>query len=143
MRTVNRSALVPYSADRMFALVNDVDAYPEFLPYCTAATINSREGNVVVACLELTRGQISKSFTTRNTLSPPESIELELVDGPFRHLAGRWAFTPVGNAGCKVELTLEFAFKSILGDAAFGRVFEESCNSLVDAFTRRAAAVHG
>jgi ribosome-associated toxin RatA of RatAB toxin-antitoxin module len=138
---VHRTALVPFSAYEMFSLVDDVESYPDFLPWCNDAEVHNRTEKTVEATLELHRGSISKHFTTRNTLLKYEAIELALVGGPFRHLAGGWRFRELGNEGCKVSLELDFEFDSMLVDMMFGSFFEETCNSLVDAFTRRAATV--
>ena len=143
MRKVSRSILVPYKAEEMFALVDDVSAYPEFLPWCTAAEVHSRSGDSVEASLELQKGVVSKRFTTRNLNKPFDSIELSLVGGPFRTLQGGWRFKDLGDAGCKVSLNLEFAFENRLLDMMFGAYFEENCNALVDAFSKRAATVFG
>lgn len=147
MRRVDRSALVPYSAEEMFRLVDDVPAYPEFLPWCSDAVIEREEGDTMLATLELHKGGISRRFTTRNTRKPHSSIDLSLVGGPFRHLSGGWRFRELGRNlgedGCRVSLELEFAFDSRLVDMMFGPFFEQTCNSLVDAFTRRAAEVYG
>ena len=143
MRIVDRSALVPYSAEDMYALVEDVDAYPEFLPWCKDVEVHYREGNVVEATLELHRGKISRRFRTRNTMQPSESMRLELVSGPFRHLAGGWRFQQLGDTGSKVSLHMEFEFNSRTLDSMIGRFFEGICNSLVDAFTQRANRIYG
>ncbi len=143
MRKVSRSALVPYSAEDMYRLVEDVDSYPSFLPWCNDVEVHIREGNVVEVTLELHRGKLSKRFRTRNTLHPTESMDLALVGGPFRHLSGGWKFLPLGDTGSKVSLDLEFEFDSRTLDLLIGAFFEEICNSLVDAFTRRAESVYG
>jgi len=143
MRNVSRSALVPYSAEDIYALVEDVDSYPQFLPWCNDVEVHFREGNVVEATLELHRGKLSKRFRTRNTMYPTESMDLSLVGGPFRHLQGGWTFTPLGDTGSKVALDLEFEFDSRALDLVIGAFFEDICNSLVDAFTQRAAVVYG
>jgi len=127
----------------MFALVDDIEAYPDFLPWCETTVVHTRNGSVVEATLKIHRAGISKSFTTRNTLQQGKSIELALIGGPFRHLSGGWAFQELGESGCKVSLELEFEFKNLMTDRLFGPFFEASCNSLVDAFTCRAAAVYG
>ncbi|MGH8222970.1 MAG: type II toxin-antitoxin system RatA family toxin [Woeseiaceae bacterium] len=143
MRRVNRSALVPYTAREMFALVDDVESYPEFLPWCKDAEVHRRDGHVVEATLELHKGSVSKHFTTRNLRSEFESIDIELIGGPFRHLSGGWRFTELGDRGCKVSLELEFQFDNLLVDLMFGSYFEETCNSLVEGFTRRALQIFG
>lgn len=143
MHRISRSALVPYPAERMFALVDDVESYPSFLPWCHDAQVHRRGPDEVEASLELRRGGISRTFRTRNILKPPVSIELRLVDGPFRRLAGEWRFQPLGADGSKVSLDLEFELESRLTDFILGAFFEDVCNSLVVAFTRRAHAVYG
>jgi len=139
MRKVSRSALVPFSARQMFSLVDDVESYPSFLPWCKHAEEHWRNDRSVEASIELQKGALSRRFTTRNSLNSPDSIDIALVAGPFRHLAGGWRFQDLGDAGSKVSLNLEFEFKSRMLDAALGPFFEEICSSLVDAFTRRAA----
>ena len=142
MRKVNRSALVPYSAAQMYALVRDVEAYPLFLPWCHAAEVHIRESDFIEASLELSRGRIRKRFRTRNVLRENEFLGIELVGGPFRHMSGGWTFQQLGDAGCKVWLTLEFEFESRATDVIFGRFFEHTCNTLVDSFTRQAARIY-
>ena len=142
MRKVNKSALVPYPASAMYALVNDVERYPEFLPWCRGARVLSSSETEMQASLDLARGGFHKTFTTRNSLQPSRAITMTLVDGPFRHLEGRWQFTDLDQEGSKVALDMEFEFKSSVLDLMAGPVFHEICNSLVDAFIRRAAATH-
>jgi ribosome-associated toxin RatA of RatAB toxin-antitoxin module len=127
----------------MFVLVDDVAAYPEFLPWCNSAKVRRRSEDIVEATLELKKGAVSKTFTTLNNRRKFESIDLELIGGPFRHLSGGWRFKDLGDDGSKVSLDLEFEFASRLTDMMFGTFFEETCNSLVDAFSKRAAAVYG
>ena len=142
MRKVSRSALVPYSAVQMYDLVEDVEAYPSFLPWCNDAEVHIRGEDFIEASLELHRGRISKRFRTRNVLKPGESLGIALVGGPFRHMSGGWTFAQLGESGCKVELNLQFEFASRTTDVIFGRFFENTCNSLVDSFTRRAAKIY-
>lgn len=143
MRKVSRSALVPYSADQMYALVDDVAAYPSFLRWCSGATVHSRDDEYVEASLELQRGGVSKTFTTRNSLDPGKAIRIALIGGPFRYLSGGWRFEQLGQDGSKVSLQLEFEFESRMTDMLFGRYFEDICNSLVDSFTQRASSIYG
>ena len=143
MRKVNRSALVPYTAREMFVLIDDVEAYPEFLPWCNDAEVRNRTASTVEATLELHKGSVSNHFTTLNTRHEFDRIDLALIGGPFRHLAGGWRFTELGEGGCKVALELDFEFESMLVDVIFGGFFEDTCNSLVDAFTKRARDVFG
>ncbi len=143
MRRVSRSALVPYSAEEMFALVEDVEAYPEFLPWCNEVEVHSRDGDVVDVTLELHKGGLSKRFRTQNTLRRCEAMDLALVGGPFRRLSGGWRFQQLGKQGSKVALELEFEFDSRMLDMIIGAYFEDICNKLVDAFTQRAAVIYG
>lgn len=143
MRKVKKSAIVPYSAREMFVLVDDVESYPQFLPWCNQAEVHNRTEESVDATLELQKGALSNKFTTRNSRNEFESIGLALIGGPFRHLDGGWQFKELGDNGCKVSLELEFEFESTLVDMMFGSFFEDICNSLVDAFTKRAESVFG
>jgi ribosome-associated toxin RatA of RatAB toxin-antitoxin module len=127
----------------MFVLIDDVEAYPEFLPWCNDTEVHKRTDNVVDATLELHKGSLSNHFTTRNTRREFETIEIALIGGPFRVLQGGWRFTEIGEEGCKVTLELEFEFENKLIDMMFGAFFEDTCNSLVDAFTKRAQVVFG
>lgn len=143
MRRVNKSALVPYPAGQMYALVNDVERYPEFLPWCRGARVLSHTDSEMRASLDLARGGLHKTFTTRNALEPDRAITMTLENGPFRHLEGRWQFIELGAEGSKVTLDMEFEFAGMMLDLMAGPVFHEICNSLVDAFIRRAAELHG
>ncbi len=143
MRSVSRSSLVTYTADQMYALVDDIEAYPEFLPWCSGAEVLERSDTHAVARVDMRRAGLKRSFTTRNTLKPGAAIELALVGGPFSHLAGAWTFEPLGDAGSKVTLKLDFDFESRALDALLGLFFEDTLNSMVDAFTRRADEVYG
>lgn len=143
MRKVSRSALVPYTAREMFGLVDDVESYPQFLPWCNDAEVHNRTENTVEATLELHKGSVSNHFTTLNTRHEFDKIDLALIGGPFRHLSGGWRFTELGDGGCKVALELDFEFESMFIDMIFGAFFEETCSSLVDSFTKRAQDVFG
>ncbi len=139
MREVRRSALLPYSAPQMYALVSDVERYPEFLPWVTAANVLLREGEWVTASLAFRQG----TFTTRNRLVAPEYLEMSLLDGPFRTLEGRWDFRAIGDLGSRVELSVRFDLKLSLAGFIAGPALERVCNQLVDAFGRRARQVYG
>jgi len=143
VRKVSRSALVPYSARKMFVLVDDVEAYPQFLPWCNDAEVHSRTDEAVEATLELHKGAVSNHFTTRNTRHEFTAIDISLIGGPFRQLQGGWRFKDLGDDGSKVTLELEFMFDSIVIDLMFGAFFEDTCNSMVDAFSKRAVKVFG
>jgi len=142
MREVRRSALLPYSAGQMYALVADVLRYPEFLPWCTGAQVLAAEGEFVTVTLGLQRGIARGSFTTRNRLVPERSMEMRLVEGPFAMLDGRWDFAPIAEAGTRADLLVRFETRGLLGGVALGPAFEQICNQLVDAFARRARQVY-
>lgn len=142
MRKVSRSALVPYTAAQMYALVKDVEAYPSFLPWCNDAEVHVREPDYLEATLEMHRRGISKRFRTRNALRENDSLGIELMGGPFRYLSGGWQFQQLGDAGSKVSLELQFEFENRATDLIFGRFFESTCNSLVDSFTKRAGQIY-
>lgn len=141
MREVRRSALLPYPPAQLYALVTDVERYPEFLPWCTAATIVAEQEDLVTVTLGMSSGFARASFTTRNRLVPERSVTMSLVEGPFDHLEGRWEFLPIGDAGTRAELCVSFATHGLIGTLAIGPAFEEICNHLVDAFARRARQV--
>ncbi|MGB6603448.1 MAG: type II toxin-antitoxin system RatA family toxin [Steroidobacteraceae bacterium] len=142
MREVKRSALVSQPPARLFALINDVESYPQFLPWCTYARVESRSSVEVLATLGVRQGALQGEFTTRNTLEQDRSVIMRLVSGPFRTLEGQWLLTPIEAAGCRVELTMRFAFKSGLTGLLFEPKFAETIGSLVDAFVARARG-HG
>ncbi len=143
MRRVRRSAIVPHSVADMYAIVDDVASYPEFMPWCSDARELERSEELVVASLELSRGGLSRWFTTRNCRDTPHRLDMTLVDGPFRALDGGWHFRELGGNGAEIRLDIEFEFDSLLVGLTFGPLFEYTCNSLVDAFVGRAAALHG
>jgi ribosome-associated toxin RatA of RatAB toxin-antitoxin module len=143
MQVVERSALVTYSAAQMFALVNDVERYPEFLPWCVAAQVQDVSATERAATLRVARGVLKAEFTTRNLLTLGKRIQMCLTHGPFRDLNGEWRFDDIGEAGSKVQFRLEFEFKNRLTAAAFNAVFESLCGSIVDAFAMRARKVYG
>lgn len=142
MRNVSRSALVPYSAEQMYILVKDVESYPSFLPWCDDAEVHVRETDFIEASLEFHHRGFRKRFRTRNALRENEYLGIELVGGPFNQLSGAWQFSTLGDAGSKVSLDLAFEFENRATDIIFGRFFENICNTLVDSFTRRAAAIY-
>lgn len=142
MPIVTKSALVTFSAARMFDLVANMEAYPEFLPWCVAAEILSREDDRICGRMEVARVGIHQSFTTCNRFVPGERMELKLVDGPFRKLQGAWTFRPLREDACKVALELDFEFSGKLVDKAFGRMFNQIANTMVDAFCKRAEEIY-
>jgi ribosome-associated toxin RatA of RatAB toxin-antitoxin module len=143
MREVDRNALVPFSAAQMFALVDDVPSYREFLPWCQESRELSRAEDEVVASLRVGFEALNTEFTTRNRLEPDSSISMTLENGPFSELQGQWNFEPVGAAGCQVSLKMQFEFANAAQDLLLGASFEKICNELIDAFIKRAYATLG
>ena len=143
MTTVAKSALVPFSAARMFALVNDVERYPGFLPWCSGGRLISSTEEMLCGEIEVSRLGVRQRFTTCNRLQRDRRIDITLKEGPFKRLDGHWLFTPLAEEACKVELVLHFEFSGALIDRAFGTVFHQIANSLVDAFCKRAEELYG
>jgi ribosome-associated toxin RatA of RatAB toxin-antitoxin module len=134
MREVKRSALIAESP----ALINDIERYPEFVPGCSAARIDSRKDGEMVATLNIKRGPLRAEFTTRNLLEPDRRVLMQFVSGPFRVLEGLWTLSPLGELGCRVELEMRFEFTNRVAGALFESWFEDMAASLVDAFVKRA-----
>ena len=143
MAAISKSALVSYSPAQMFALVDGIEAYPEFLPWCRGAKVLSRTDDEVRATIELSKGGVEKAFTTCNRNQKNKMIEMRLVEGPFRQLEGFWRFDALGDDGCKVSFDLEFEFASRMLGMVVGPVFSQIANSMVDSFHKRAVEVYG
>ena len=138
MTAVDRSALVAHSAQKMYALVADVESYPQFLPWCDRAVVSANEPGRTVATLHVNFRGLKKAFTTENFNRPGSSIDMRLVSGPFRSLKGSWAFTALSENACKVELSLRYQFASTLIEKVAGPAFQDIMDTFVDAFVRRA-----
>jgi ribosome-associated toxin RatA of RatAB toxin-antitoxin module len=143
MQVVERSALVTFTPAQMFALVNDVPRYPEFLPWCVGVRVEDVSATERIATLKVAHGVLQTEFTTRNTLTADAQIDMRLTHGPFRDLTGEWRFDAIGTRGSRVHFKVEFEFKNRLTSAAFNAVFESLCGSLVDAFAVRAQKIYG
>jgi ribosome-associated toxin RatA of RatAB toxin-antitoxin module len=142
MREVKHSALIAQPPSRLFALITDIESYPQFLPWCTHAKVHSREPQEMLATIGMKRGPLKGELTTRNELEPDRRIGMSLVSGPlFRMLEGEWLLTPIGAAGCRAELTMRFAFRNSLSGLLFEQIFAETATSLVNAFVGRAQAL--
>lgn len=142
MTIIKRSALVPHSASEMFQLVNDIEEYPKFIPWCHATEVLSRNEDEIHATLHFEGGGIRKSFTTCNRLQKDKMIEMRLINGPFHHLEGFWRFDEQDES-CLVMLDMEFEISNKLFSLAFGPVFNQVANTLVDAFCQRANEIYG
>lgn len=127
----------------MFELVNNIEDYPRFLPWCSASKVISRTDKEVVAELEINWKGIHKTFTTRNSLHPYDRMDINLVNGPLKHMEGIWDFKVLNESACKVFLDLEFEFAGGFIDKLFQPVFQHIANTLVDAFCKRAAELYG
>jgi len=140
MPTIERTALVPHRAADMYALVVDVPSYPEFLPWCSGASVQSQTATHQQASVSINAVFSQTEFRTNNQLSADERIVMELEDGPFKHLRGAWAFKALGDAGCKITLVVDFEFSNAIMGRAISPVFTKVCDTLVDAFIQRANA---
>ena len=144
MTTISRNSLVLYTPEQMYDLVNDIESYPDFLPWCDSSQIISKTDDEVCASLDLSKGGLRHQFSTRNKIVPGKSIDITLLDGPFKHLEGHWQFTPIGNnQGCRVQLDMDFEFSNRLVSMALGPVFTQISGSLVAAFCTRADEIYG
>lgn len=144
MKTVKKSVLIWYSPAEMYRLVVDVDAYPQFLPWCDQARVVTHEENGMLAEIGIAFSGIHQTFSTRNSHIPDQQVIIKLVSGPFSQLEGEWNFLPLGTEprACKVELTLTYGFESTLGKL-ISPVFDKIAGSMVDAFVKRAKQVYG
>jgi ribosome-associated toxin RatA of RatAB toxin-antitoxin module len=143
MTTISRSALVPHSATAMYELVADVDSYQTFLPWCRESYIIVQDEETQKATIVIAKGGLERSFTTLNRLQHGKMMEMRLIEGPFKHLEGFWRFQPLRETACKVSLDLDFEFSNRLMNMAFGKIFTQIANTLVDAFVKRAEDVYG
>lgn len=143
MVEINRTALLPYPAEQMFDLVNDVAAYPEYMEGCTGSEIIEQSDSHMVARLNLAKGPLKHSFVTKNTLVQGQSIDMGLVEGPFKRFEGHWQFIALDNNACKVSLDLRFDMSSKLLGGAAKKLFSGLGNSLVDSLCQRAHQLYG
>ncbi|MDH3219802.1 MAG: type II toxin-antitoxin system RatA family toxin [Gammaproteobacteria bacterium] len=143
MPEITRSALLPYPARFMYDLVNDVEKYPEFLPWCGGSRIHQADDSSMEASILMQGAGLSQWLKTRNRMIPGESIEITLAEGPFKSLQGLWQFTSVAEQGCRIELTLSFEFERGLAAAIIKPVFTRIANTMVDSFCQRAQELYG
>jgi len=138
MPKIYRKRVVPHTADQMYDLVNDIESYPLFIPWCMSSRVLSRTCNEVSASLSFSKGGMQKSFSTKNTLLPPHSIEMTLLEGPFKYLKGIWSFSDLAEGGCEVVFDLNFEFSNRILAMMFGPVFNHVAQSLVRSFSDHA-----
>jgi ribosome-associated toxin RatA of RatAB toxin-antitoxin module len=143
MTVVQKSALIKYSAQQMFDLVNDIEAYPKFLPWCGGSRIITRQNDVVEAELLIAKSGFKKYFSTRNKIDEGRRMTISLLNGPFSSMEGAWDFMPLREDASKISLHLEFEMSGKLASLAFGAVFNQICNTMVSSFTARAKEVYG
>ncbi|WXU00730.1 MAG: Ribosome association toxin RatA [Catillopecten margaritatus gill symbiont] len=143
MHQISKSAIVPYSCSQMYQLVNQIDDYPQFLNWCSSASILNQTENEITASVSINKSAFNQTFTTVNTLTKDVRIDMQLKDGPFKHLQGAWIFTELSNSACKIKLELEFSFASRLVDIAIAPIFTAISNAQLDAFVTRAKNVYG
>lgn len=143
MKSISKQALVPYTPAEVYAIVNDVPAYQEFLPWCGRSEVLYADADEMRARIHIQRGALRRSFTTRNRIQKDKMIEVRLLEGPFRHLEGYWRFDRVGEQGCRISFDLQFEFANRLVSMTLGPVFQQIARTLVDAFCKRAEQVYG
>jgi ribosome-associated toxin RatA of RatAB toxin-antitoxin module len=143
MRSVHKSVLVPYSAQQMFDLVERVEDYPKFLPWCAGARILQQTTEETLARIDIDYHGVRTHFTTANRNQPPDRIVISLRDGPFRRLDGTWQFRGLSDSACKVEFELNYEFATPVLEGLIGPVFGRIADSFIEAFVKRAVAVHG
>ena len=143
MPRVEKSVLIERSAQQMFDLVEDVESYPQFLPWCSQTRVDFRDESKTVATLHVNFHGVKSHFTTENAKEIPFSMGMKLVDGPFRRLEGGWRFKPLAEHACKVEFHLSYEFSSKLFEKIIGPVFSQITGTFVEAFVKRANQVYG
>jgi ribosome-associated toxin RatA of RatAB toxin-antitoxin module len=142
MARVEKSVLVAHPPERMFELVDRVEDYPEFLPWCGGTELKLRDAHLTVATIHIAYMGIRQSFTTENSKTHPREMRIRLQNGPFSELEGDWSFLPLGDEACKIEFRLQYAFSSRVLETVLAPVFGHITNTLVDAFVRRADEVY-
>ncbi len=143
MTEISRTTLVPYTSDEMYVLVNDIESYPSFLPWCTEAKILSQQEESLTATLSMALGKIKQSFTTENTMQDGSRIDIQLIEGPFKHLSGYWRFIQEDEQSCHIHLHMHFEFKNKIIKQTLGRAFYKVMDTLVESFVQRAQQIYG
>lgn len=142
MPTYTEKRRLPYSAEQMFVLAADVEAYPQFLPWCTATRIKRREGETIYADMVIGFKIFREKFTTKAVFDKPSRIDVEYLDGPFKYLKSHWEFEPDGEGACEVDFHIDFEFRSVMLQKLIGKVFDEAVHRMVDAFQKRAESLY-
>ena len=142
MRRIDKSVLIEHSAEQMFALVDAVEDYPQFLPWCGGTQVKWRDEQATVATIQIDYHHVKQSFTTENSKQRPVSIDMKLIEGPFKHLDGRFRITELAPDACKVEFQIEYQFSNKLLELVIGPVFSHIADTFVEAFILRADKVY-
>lgn len=143
MAVVHKTVLLGYSVEQMFALVDRVEDYPQFLPWCGGVDVKERGEDRLIATLKINFHGVRQSFTTENTNNRPHSMTMQLLEGPFKHLHGTWNFKPLREDACKIDFDLQYEFSNKLIEGVIGPVFNMIATSFVDSFSKRAEQVYG
>lgn len=143
MTEISKTTIVPYTPSEMYILVNDIESYPVFLPWCTAAKILHQQEESLTATLSLALGKIKQSFTTENTMQDGTRIEMQLIDGPFKHLSGYWKFNSEDEQSCYIQLHMNFEFRNKIVKHTLGKAFYKVIDTLVESFVLRAQQIYG
>jgi len=143
MSSFNKQVTVPYTAEQMYDLVNDINAYPKFIPLCISSEVHEEQDHKLRATIKIAKGKIGFGFTTLNTMEKGRSISMNLENGPFKSLKGVWRFTPQGTHECIISLHFDFEFSNKLLGVALGGLFKQLCDSMVEAFRKQAAVRYG
>jgi ribosome-associated toxin RatA of RatAB toxin-antitoxin module len=142
LESISKSAVVPFTAEQMYDLVNDVETYPLFLPWCSAGVVHTHEPHYMKASVSLAVGAVKQTFTTENSLKPAERIDVQLVSGPFKKLHGYWTFEPAGEGMCRISFKMNFEYKNMLVKLALNKIFQGIGNSMVSCFIERAKQLY-
>jgi ribosome-associated toxin RatA of RatAB toxin-antitoxin module len=143
MKRISRSAIVEHTAQELYALVEDIESYPRFLPWCLETRVLERNSVSTKAQLVAGMRALRQSFTTQNDNRPGESIDMRLVEGPFKHFAAQWRFAPLAAHACRIEFSLEYEFSSRVLAKALEPLFDRIADTMVSAFAKRADEIYG
>ncbi|MEN9946440.1 MAG: hypothetical protein RLZZ293_826 [Pseudomonadota bacterium] len=142
MLNITKSVITPYTPAQMYALISDIANYKNYLPWCPSSQVLSKQENIVIGRVDIAYTKIKTHFTTKNINTENKRIDINLVDGPFKHLQGHWIFTSLGETGCKVEFKLEYKFSNFILEKLIGAVFEFAIRNIVDSFVKKAQEIY-
>ncbi len=142
MECISKSAVVPFTAEQMYALVNDIESYSQFLPWCSGGEVHEQDPHFMKASVSLAVGRVKQTFTTENSLQPGKRIDVQLVSGPFKQLQGYWSFESAGEGMCRIIFKMNFEYKNIIIKLALNKLFQRIGNTLVASFVERANSLY-